>query len=151
MTAKKSTSRDYTLIGLILTALLGFGGWGFQYVQTKDAQNKTYQLEQLQDFSKSASDLDKVVVKLFTMAAEQKSLEEEKSNFASIYTDHIVKTEANRFIFGEINSEKYISDLKHLSDLIDSMEGPRNNAPRVEAYAQVIRTRRIMLQKVLQT
>lgn len=132
------------LVGVML-------GWLFQCQQTREAQRLSYQMEQVSSFKDSGNKLDTAVVRIFNGLAEGNNVDEPRAAFDEAITEHVLRTESDRVIFGDSNADAYLRALNILRNEIDNASDARNNGARVSAFAKVVETRRVLMKNAVGT
>lgn len=134
---------------LVIALVVAIGGWLTQCQQNKEIQRLSYQMQQVSEFKASGAALDQAVVDVFDSLAKGGVADVQRSTLNKAVVEHVVRTEADREIFGSENAEEYLRALNVLRGELDEATDARNSGPRVSAFANVIEVRRKMMKQAI--
>ena len=136
----------------LAVALIGVTfGWLVQCQQTRETQRLSYQMEQISAFKDSGTKLDSTVVDMFNGLAGGKDVDKHREKFNNAITEHVLRTESDRIIFGDTNADAYLKALNVLRTEVDNASDARNSGARVSAFGKVIEKRRTLMKSAIDT
>lgn len=131
---------------LVVALIAAVVGWGFQLHLTRQASNQTFNLSRVAEFSTNGQALDKAIVAFFNTAAARQPLEQKRAAAEQAVTDHSIKVEALRDVFGAEASDEYLHALGRLNDVVSETADERNSDANITAFGRVLELRRRLVQ-----
>lgn len=149
--AKNAVFKWLSTNGLAVMLIGSLFANAFQYQQMRESQKMSYRFQQIEEFKKTGAELDDITATYFDALADNNVTDGIKDQFNGVYRKHVTLTESDRFVLGEENTERYLNALGVLRDELNNAVGPSGAGKRIEAFAEVISTRRTLSEEALKS